>query len=241
MLQSVARHADARVRRQAVLSLGGVPEAERTPVLLDELARLDPHILSTTLGMLARQRDENVTRFILAIITDSDFEGHSEDVQRALFSALGEVANDSVVSALDKILNHSHGWLGRRTYTQFAAALTLRRLGTPAALQVLERGLKSRNQSVRTACADATKAKAVTAKGTKSVKPAKVDTSPGIGGRLARFIREIVADQRDVISKYALGKFPDLLKGQSDLRPLSGADYFGHAATCCTAGIVPVP
>jgi preprotein translocase subunit SecE len=44
----------------------------------------------------------------------------------------------------------------------------------------------------------ATKAKAVTAKGTKSVKPAKVDTSPGIGGRLARFIREIVAELRKV-------------------------------------------
>jgi preprotein translocase subunit SecE len=45
---------------------------------------------------------------------------------------------------------------------------------------------------------DATKAKAVTAKGAKSVKPAKVDTSPGVGGRLARFIREIVAELRKV-------------------------------------------
>jgi preprotein translocase subunit SecE len=44
----------------------------------------------------------------------------------------------------------------------------------------------------------ATKAKAVTAKGTKSVIDAKVDTSPGVGGRLARFIREIVAELRKV-------------------------------------------
>src|SRR5205085_12115313 len=68
MLRTAAQHADPRIRRQAVLSLGGVPEPERTPVLLDELARLDPHILSTTLGMLARQRDENVTRFVLSLI-----------------------------------------------------------------------------------------------------------------------------------------------------------------------------
>ncbi len=159
MLQTVAKHADSRVRRQAVLSLGGVPEAERTPVLLDELARLDPHILSTTLGMLARQRDENVTRFILGLVTEPEFEGRSEDVQRTLFSALGEVANDTVVSALDKILNRSHGWLGRRTYTQFAAALTLRRLGTPAARRVLDLGLQSRDGSVRSACVDATNAR----------------------------------------------------------------------------------
>lgn len=45
---------------------------------------------------------------------------------------------------------------------------------------------------------DATKAKTVTAKGAKSVKAAKVDTSPGVGGRIARFIREIVAELRKV-------------------------------------------
>jgi preprotein translocase subunit SecE len=46
---------------------------------------------------------------------------------------------------------------------------------------------------------DATdEAKTVTAKGAKSVKAAKVDTSPGVGGRIARFIREIVAELRKV-------------------------------------------
>jgi preprotein translocase subunit SecE len=43
----------------------------------------------------------------------------------------------------------------------------------------------------------ATKA-AATAKGTKSVKAAKVDTTSGGGGRIARFIREIVAELRKV-------------------------------------------
>jgi hypothetical protein len=160
MLKAVTKHADPRVRRQAVLSLGGVPEAERTPALLDELARFDPHILSTTLGMLARQHDENVTRFILELIADPEFEGRSEDVQRALFGALGEVADDSIVSALEKLLHRSHGWRGKRSYTQFAAALTLRRLGTPAARRVLEQGFQSKDASVRSACVDATNAKA---------------------------------------------------------------------------------
>lgn len=43
----------------------------------------------------------------------------------------------------------------------------------------------------------ATKA-AATAKGAKSVKAAKVETTSGGGGRLARFIREIVAELRKV-------------------------------------------
>ncbi len=159
MLRRAAQHSDPRVRRQAVLSLGGVPAAERTPVLLDELARLDPHILSTALSLLARQRDEIVTRFIVSLIRDPEFETRSEDVQRAMFGALAEVADDTVVSALDKLLNRGGGWLVRRSYTQYAAALTLHRIDSHAAKQALQNGLKSRNSTVRTACIDAMNAR----------------------------------------------------------------------------------
>jgi HEAT repeat protein len=143
-----------------VLSLGGVPETLRTPVLLDELARLDPHILSATLSLLARQKDESVTRFILGLIQEPEFETRSEEVQRALFTALPDVADDGAVKMLEKLLNRGHGWLGRRTFTQFAAAVTLRRLDTPAARAVLKRGLRSKNSAVRSACIDATNARA---------------------------------------------------------------------------------
>jgi HEAT repeat protein len=159
MLRHAAQHPDPRVRRQAVLSLGGVPVSERTPVLLDELARLDPHILSTALSLLARQRDEINTRFILSLIKDPEFETRSEDVQRAMFGALAEVADDGVVAALDKLLNRGGGWLVRRSYTQFAAALTLRRIDSPAARHTLAAGLKSKNGTVRTACIDAMNAR----------------------------------------------------------------------------------
>jgi len=155
MLRRAAQHGDPRVRRQAILSLGGVPEADRTQVLLDELALLDPHILGTTLSMLARQRDENITRFVLSLIQDPEFETRGEDVQRAMFGALAEVANDNVVAALEKMLNKNGGWLARRSFTQLAAALTLRRVDTPAARRALETGLKSKNGTVRSACLDA--------------------------------------------------------------------------------------
>jgi HEAT repeat protein len=124
-------------------------------VLLDELALLDPHILGTTLSMLARHRDENITRFVLSLIQDPEFETRGEDVQRAMFGALAEVANDNVVAALEKMLNKNGGWLARRSFTQLAAALTLRRVDTPAARRALEAGLKSKNGTVRSACLDA--------------------------------------------------------------------------------------
>jgi HEAT repeat protein len=155
MLRLAAAHTDPRVRRQAVLSLGGVPEAQRVPVLLDELAQLDPHILGVTLSMLARHQNKKVSRFIVHLMEDAEFQTRSEDVQRSLFNALAEVAEDGAVPALERLLSRGHGWSARHSFTQFAAAVTLRRLGTPGAKAALEAGLKSRNASVRSACGEA--------------------------------------------------------------------------------------
>jgi HEAT repeat protein len=160
MLKFAALHPDPRVRRQAVLSMGGAPEKERVPALLDGLARLDPHILGTTLAMLARRQDEQVWRFILGLIEDPEFEHRGEDVQRALFHALAEVAEDSAVPALDRILNRVGGFMKKRTFTQLAAAEALKRIGTPAARAVLEAGIGSKHAAVRSACGDVLQRKA---------------------------------------------------------------------------------
>ena len=160
MLRAAAQHPDSRVRRQAVLSVGGVPEAEQIAVLLDELARLDPHILTVTLNLLARQHQEKASKFVLRLMEDREFQTRGEDVQRALFNALAEVAEDSALPELERLLSHGHGRTSRRSFTQFAAAVTLRRLGTPAAKAILEAGLKSRDASVRNACEDAMNSRA---------------------------------------------------------------------------------
>ncbi len=48
-------------------------------------------------------------------IEATDFESRAEGNQRALFSALGEVADDAAVPALETLLNRG-GWFARRSF-----------------------------------------------------------------------------------------------------------------------------
>jgi hypothetical protein len=154
MLRTVARHPEPRVRRQLVHALGSVPTEDRNPLLLDQLDARDPQLLSATLHMLTREKNPRVTRAILALIESPDFESRDEDNQRTLFGALGDIAGNPAVPALEALL-HRGGWFARRSFQRAAVARTLCRIGTPEAVAVLEAGLRAHSQEVRAACLEA--------------------------------------------------------------------------------------
>lgn len=154
LLDLASQHSETRVRRQVVSSLGGVPPERRVPILLAQLDTRDPQLLAATLKMLTRNRDPEVAEAILRHIEAPDFESRSEENQRALFAALGEVADDSAVPALSLLL-HKGGWFARRTVQRLAAARTLQRIGTERSLEALEAALRARNEAVRGAALEA--------------------------------------------------------------------------------------
>ncbi len=154
MLRSVARHPEPRVRRQLVQALGSVPPEERHPLLLEQLDTRDQRLLAATLNMLTREKSPRAARAILALIESPDFESRDEGNQRTLFGALGDVAGDPAVPALEALL-HKGGWFARRTFQRVAVARTLRQIGTPAAMSALEAGLNARSQEVRAVCLEA--------------------------------------------------------------------------------------
>jgi HEAT repeat protein len=154
LLQTVARHPDARVRRQLVQSLGALPPEERTPLLIQQFDTHDAQLLAAALNTLAREKDPEVMRSILGCIESPDFESRDEGSQRALFGALGEIADDRAVPALEALL-HQGGWFARRTFQRVAVARTLRRIATPSAMAALEAGVRARNEAVRSACLEA--------------------------------------------------------------------------------------
>jgi HEAT repeat protein len=154
LLRSVAHHPEPRVRRQLVQALGSVPPEDRVPLLLGQLDARDPQLLAAALNMLTRERDPRVARAILALIESPDFDSRNEDNQRTLFGALGDIAGDPAVPALEALL-HQGGWFARRTFQRVATARTLRQIGTPAAMAALEAGAHARSEAVRTACLEA--------------------------------------------------------------------------------------
>lgn len=154
LLQAVSRHPEPRVRRQLVHSLGSVPPEERIPILIGQLDSRDPQVLAAALNMLTREKDARVARAILDCIEATDFESRAEGNQRALFSALGEVADDGAVPALETLLNRG-GWFARRSFQRSVAARTLARINSEKAVAVLEAGLRARSEAVRSACIEA--------------------------------------------------------------------------------------
>ncbi|HYM80361.1 MAG TPA: HEAT repeat domain-containing protein [Candidatus Limnocylindria bacterium] len=151
LLRAAAFHPEPRVRRQVVQSLGSVPADARRPILIGQLDTRDPQLLAASLNMLARQKDPEVASAILHQVEAPDFESRNEENQRALFGALGEVAGDEAVPALEALL-HRGGWFARRTLQRVAAARTLQRIGTPKATAALQAGVRSRSEAVRSAC-----------------------------------------------------------------------------------------
>jgi hypothetical protein len=154
LLRTVAHHPEPRVRRQLIQALGSVPPEDRDPLLLEQLSTRDPQLLAAALAMLTRVKNPRVARAILTLIESPDFESRDEDNQRTLFGALGDIASDSAVPALEALL-HKGGWFARRGFQRAAAARTLRQIGTPDAMAALEAGVNARSEAVRAACIEA--------------------------------------------------------------------------------------
>jgi len=154
MLRGAALHHDLRVKRAVVQALGGVSRPERTPVLMSLLPTRDSQLFSAVLTMLTRERNPRVTRALFDRIATPDFAELSEVNQRALLNAFLDVVDEELLEPLQHLLTHGN-WQSRPSLAGLGAARALRRIGTEAALAVLEAGLRSKNEAVAAACLDA--------------------------------------------------------------------------------------
>ncbi len=152
LLRSVSQHPELRVRRELVRALGGVSRAERTPILIQQLTSRDPQLLAATLHMLTREKNERVHAAILARIANDEFDSLPEEAQRAFLSTLLDIAEESMIPALERLLFKLSGLFARRTLWREAAARTLFKIGTERAMEILQSGVHSKSEPVRAAC-----------------------------------------------------------------------------------------
>jgi HEAT repeat protein len=151
MLRTASEHFDLRVKRAVVHSLGAITHRQRYPILISLLDSKDTQLVSAALGMLARERNQEVARYLIEQISSHSFDSRPEKWQRAFLNALGEAAEDENLPELEKLL-HEGGWFAQHTVRRSGIARALRHLGTDKALAVLEQGLCSRSEPVRAVC-----------------------------------------------------------------------------------------
>jgi hypothetical protein len=148
-----ARHPHVEVTREVSAILPALPMPERTDLLLDLLLSRDPQTILVALRSARRDRSPRAAQSIVRMIEGVGFDERPEEVRRALFQALVEIGDASVVPALEAQLTQG-GWFARPHWRRFAAAHTLARMELPEAAAALERGRRHSADAVRNACRD---------------------------------------------------------------------------------------
>ncbi|MEK7331600.1 MAG: HEAT repeat domain-containing protein [Candidatus Eisenbacteria bacterium] len=150
-LRTAAEHPEMRVRREVVAALSQVNGAASRPILTDMLALAEPALFAAILHQLAPDGDRSVSELLLSLLRDERFATRTEEEKRAVYLALA-TRSDEVLETLETELNRGGLFsLGREPGRQ-AVARCVARIGTPAALAVLERGARSHKAAVRKAC-----------------------------------------------------------------------------------------
>lgn len=100
-LQQLLASDDAKVRLQAVTTLGDMDESLATEGLLLALRDPAPKIRIEAVTLLGESRGDTIVPDIERLIADTDIK-----VQRAAIFALGDIGSDIAQKALKKVLQH---------------------------------------------------------------------------------------------------------------------------------------
>jgi hypothetical protein len=139
------------VQREAVqaLVLNGSDEAAR--ILVNALGSITGRTRDTLVSQLLAVRDRRATPLFVYLVRTLD-RGRHLPVYLAAIDALGAMGETEAVDALKQALHHSDWWApGRTRRARGAAAAALRKIGSPAALDVLRTAAKTGSRGVRTA------------------------------------------------------------------------------------------
>lgn len=151
LLRTAAEHPEMRVRREVVAALSQANGAASRPILTDMLALAEPPLFAAILHQLAPDRDRSVSELLLSLLRDERFAARTEEERRAVYLALA-ARGDEVLETLETELNRGGLFSRGREPDRQAVARSIARIGTPAALAILERGARSQKAAVRKAC-----------------------------------------------------------------------------------------
>jgi hypothetical protein len=155
MLRAVATHPDEKVRWEVVTAMRQADPEDARSVLARMIEDPDTRTLCAVLQILSDRRDESFALRLIEFVNALEFEARPEEERRAIYHALGAVAGDEVVADIEATL-HDASWFQRGPDPHRAAlARCLVRIGTPAAREALDRGIKSKKPVVRKVCEDA--------------------------------------------------------------------------------------
>jgi hypothetical protein len=150
-LDRALHHEDVRVRKEAVRALGNIESPTSRAFLISAFRDPDATVRIQAALTLAQRRDDRAAQSIWGAISAPEFARRDQAERRVFFEALGKCGSDSFVPRLNEMLTKGGLFRGANEEERMNSALTLAWLGTPKAIEVLNRELISKREPVRKA------------------------------------------------------------------------------------------
>jgi HEAT repeat protein len=150
-LDRALHHEDVRVRKEAVRALGNIESPTARAYLVSAFRDADATVRMQAALTLAERRDERAAQSLLQAIQAAEFQRRDLKEREVFFEALGRSGSDALVPRLEPILTKGGLFSRGDDDERYQAALALAWLGTPKAILVLDREMKSKREGVRAA------------------------------------------------------------------------------------------
>lgn len=150
-LDRALHHEDVRVRKEAVRALGNIESPTSRAFLVSAFRDPDGGVRVQAALTLAQRRDDRAAQSIWGAISAPEFARRDQTERRVFFEAVGKCGSDSFGPRLTEMLTKGGLFRGTNEEERMNAALALAWLGTPKAIEVLNRELQSKREPVRKA------------------------------------------------------------------------------------------
>ncbi|MBI4365104.1 MAG: HEAT repeat domain-containing protein [Candidatus Latescibacteria bacterium] len=150
-LDRALHHEDVRVRKEAVRALGNIESPTSRAFLVAAFRDQDAGVRVQAALTLAQRRDDRAAQSIWGAVTAPEFVRRDQNERRLFFEALGRCGSDALLPRLTEMLTRGGLFRGANEEERMNAGLALAWLGTPGALEILNRELQSKREPVRKA------------------------------------------------------------------------------------------
>jgi hypothetical protein len=150
-LDRALHHEDVRVRKEAVRALGNIESPTSRAFLISAFRDLDAGVRIQSALTLAQRRDDRAAQSLWGAISAPEFAKRDQAERRVFFEAVGKCGSDLFVPRLSDMLSKGGLFRGTNEEERMNSALALAWLGTPKAIEILNRELQSKREPVRRA------------------------------------------------------------------------------------------
>jgi hypothetical protein len=150
MIVGLIAHKEQRIRKEVLGFLERSPDPKAKPYIVRYLRDESSLLRIKALQILAREKPHFALKPVLALVSADDFKGKDLEEKKTIYEALGEIGDEKMLPLFRDLLLKKR-WFKRSIQKEDAicAVAGLLRIGTPAAVELLEEARGQRNPETR--------------------------------------------------------------------------------------------